>query len=192
MTKKDVGIINEIGMVVGQVAGEKAKQTLMKGSEKMADATPEEVAEWLRHAMDTLDTLVEEKARIQIMENCGFNCAEMNRSHIDRARARREKFKTLEEFLEAEEKNPTKGTRLVRDGDMVYQYYDPRSSFNVRCFCSVWRGLKPDETVSLTWCQCSKGFVMKLWEVYLGRPAKIELIESCIAGSKECKFAVYL
>ena len=192
MTEDDVGMITEIGMMVGQFGGEEVKQEFMERSEVVADASPEEVAEWLRHAIDKLDTLVDERTGMQIMENCGFNCAQMNKSHIESARAEREKFKTLDEFLEAEEKNPTKGTRLFRDGDIVYQYYDPRSSFNVRCFCSMWRGLRTDETVSLTWCQCSKGFVMKLWEAYLGRPAEVELIESSIAGAKECKFAIHL
>lgn len=191
MTKDDVGPITELGMEIGQFAGEEAKERIMGGSEQITDFSPEEVAKWLKDAMNKLDTLVDEKTRIQIMENCGFNCAEMNKSHIERALTKREKFKTLDEFLKAEEKNPAQGTRLAREGDTVYQYYDP-SAFNQRCFCSLWRGLHDDETVSPTWCLCSKGFVMKLWEAYLGRPAQVELVESCISGAKECKFTIYL
>lgn len=192
MAEDDVGIITEIGRIVGQAAGEEVKKKIMEGSEGTADASPEEVAQWLKNAIEKLDTLVDEKTRTKIMETCGFNCAEMNKSHIERAQAKREKFKTLEEFFEAEEKNPSQGTRLVREGDVVYQYYDPRSSFNVRCFCSIWRGLPDDENVSLTWCHCSKGFVMKLWEAYLGNPARVEVLESSVSGAKECKFAIYL
>jgi hypothetical protein len=33
---------------------------------------------------------------------------------------------------------------------------------------------------------------MKLWEAYLGRPAKVELVESCISGASECRFAIHL
>lgn len=191
MTKEDVGMITEIGMEIGQFAGEKVKKKIMEGSEQVADLSAEEVAHWLKNAMDKLDALVDEKTRVQIMENCGFNCAEMNKSHIEQALEKRKQFKTLDEFLAAEEKTPAQGTRLVRDGDIVYQYYDP-SAFNTRCFCSMWRGLREDETASLTWCQCSKGFVMKLWEAYLGRPAAVELVGSCISGAKECTFVIHL
>lgn len=190
MTEEDVGMITEIGMMISQYAGEDVRQNIMKGSDQIVDLSPEEVVEWLKNAMDRLDALVDEKTRTQIMEHCGFNCAEMNKSHIENALEKRNKFKTLDEFLQAEEKNPMKGTRIVRNGDVVYQYYDP-SAFDVTCFCSMWRGLK-DKNVSLTWCQCSKGFVMKLWEAYLGRPATVELKESCIAGAKECTFVIHL
>ena len=190
MTKDDVDPIREMGIIIGKVAGDKVKDRIMDGSEIIADASAEEVALWLKGAMDKLDSL-DEKTRIQIMENCGFNCARINMSHIEEARKKREKFETLDEFLEAEEENPVRGTRLVRKGDIMYQYYDP-SAFNTRCFCSLWRGLKEDDTVSPTWCQCSKGFVMKLWEMYLGRPPKVELVKSCISGAEECTFAVHL
>jgi len=190
MTKDDVGPITELGTLIRKFAGEKAEKKIMEGSEQIADASPEEVAEWLKSAIDRLDALTDEKTRIKIMENMGFNCAEVNRSHIEQALEKRGKFKTLDEFLEAEEKNPMKGTRLVRKNNVVYQYYDPLA-LKVKCFCSLWRGLQ-NETVSPTWCQCSKGFVTKLWEAYLGNPAKVELAGSCISGAKECKFVIQL
>jgi hypothetical protein len=179
-------------MLVGRFAGEEVRREVMAGSEGVGDASAEEVAAWLRRTMDRLDTLVDEDTRMQVMENLGFNCAEVNRSHISRMLAKREKFATLDEFLAAEEQKPMRGTRLEREGAVVYQYYDPQSSFKVRCFCSLWRGLAPDGNASLTWCHCSRGFVMKLWEAYLGRPAQVELVESCIAGAEECKFAIHL
>ncbi|KYK36614.1 MAG: hypothetical protein HXS46_13705 [Theionarchaea archaeon] len=191
MTEDDVGPITELEMVIGHFAGDDVRKGIMKGSEQIGDLSPEEVAEWLKKAVDTMDALVDENTRVTIMENCGFNCAEMNKSHIENALKKRKEFKTLDEFLEAEEKNPVKGTRLVRNGDMVYQYYDP-SSLGMRCFCSLWRGLPDDEPVSLTFCQCSKGFVMKLWEAYVGRPVQVDLLESSISGAKECTFAIHL
>jgi hypothetical protein len=164
----------------------------MEGSSSIVHAPAEEVAEWLKGAVDRLDTLVDEKTRIQIMETCGSNCAAVNRTHIEMALTKRQQFETLDEFLEAEEKNPMQGTKLVRKGSIVYQHYDPRSTFGQRCFCSLWRGIRDDETVSPTWCQCSKGFVMNLWEAYCGRPVKVELIESSISGATACTFAIHL
>jgi hypothetical protein len=45
---------------------------------------------------------VDEPTRNQIMLNCGYNCSGANRSAIERAHARRKKFKSEEEFLAAE------------------------------------------------------------------------------------------
>ena len=62
----------------------------------------------------------------------------------------------------------------------------------MRCFCSLLRGLPAEETESATYCQCSKGFVRKMWERVLGRPAKVEVLETAVTGAKECKFKFYL
>ena len=109
--------------------------------------------------MDRLDALVDERTRIEIMENCGYKCAEMNSGAIEQAKAKRKKYENVDEFLEAEQQNPTKGTRLVREGDVLYQFYTPRA-LGVKCFCSLVNAT--EEKVSLTYCHCSKGFVKKL------------------------------
>jgi predicted hydrocarbon binding protein len=193
MTKKDIGQIRELEILVGQFAGEEARKKIMKGSEEIGKASPEKLAEWLTGVMDNLDALLDQETRTQIMENCGYNCAHMNRSHIERTVAKRRKFKSLDEFLEAEEKKPDKGTRLVRKEGVIHQVYTP-SSFRkgLRCFCSLWRGLPTHATVSQTWCSCSKGFVQTLWEAVTEGPVEVELLESCISGAEECTFAIHL
>jgi hypothetical protein len=45
----------------------------------------------------------------------------MNKGAMEEAVARGEKFKTVDEFIEAEQKNPMKGTGLVREGKVLYQ-----------------------------------------------------------------------
>ena len=82
--------------------------------------------------MERLDRMVSEETRFKIMENCGFNCAQMNKGAIEPAVTKRKKFKTVDEFLEVEQKEPTKGTKLVREGNVLYQYYTPQS-YGVRC-----------------------------------------------------------
>ena len=192
MTKNNVGPIAEFGATVSHFAGEQASRTVMTGSDQIAGASSKEVAKWLKAAVERLDATVDEGARAQIMEQMGLNCAEMNKSHVERALARRNRFNTLAEFLDAEEKAPSRGTRLVREGDLVYQYYKPLSAFGRRCFCSLWHGLPEGENVSPTWCQCSRAFVSEVWKAYAGRSVQVELAESCISGASECKFVVHL
>jgi len=176
------------------LAGETIGKKVMEGSEEITEKTDKrKIAEWVKDAMGKLDALVDEKTRVQIMENCGYNCAEVNRRVIERAKVRRKKFKSIDEFLEAEERKPMVGTRLAREGKILYQFYTPRAFTRpMRCYCALLRGLPDNEKVSATYCHCSKGFVKKFWENILERPVKVELMQSAVNGDSECKFAIYI
>ena len=194
MGKMDIDMIKEIGGNVERFAEKTIRNRVMEGSEQISPSTSKsKIAKWVKEAMDKLDTLVDEKTRFQIMENCGYNCSVVNKRVIEKAKARRNKYKSINEFLEAEQRNPMTGTRLERNGNFLYQFYMPQLYTRpMRCYCSLLRGLPAGEKVSLTYCHCSKGFVKKFWEGVLERPVKVELIESVVSGAPECKFAVHL
>lgn len=194
MEKTKRGMLMTLEKNIERFAGETASKRVMEGSEEITEKTDKKkIAGWVKGAMERLDALVDAKTRILIMENCGYNCADVNRRVIERAKARRKKFKSIEEFLEAEQLKPMTGTRLVREGNILYQFYTPRAfTRSMRCYCSLLRGLPDDEKVSATYCHCSKGFVKKFWENVLERPVRIELMQSAVSGASECKFAIYL
>jgi len=175
-------------------AGEVIAKKVMEGSEELTERTDRRrIAEWVKGAMERLDTLTDEEIRIQIMENSGYSCAKVNRRLMDRAKARLKKFKTMDNFLEAEQRKPIAGTRLTRDCDVLYQYYTPLSFTRpMRCYCSLLKGLPDDEEISKTYCHCSKGFVKEFWENVLERPVRVELLQSAVTGASECKFAIHL
>jgi hypothetical protein len=194
MAKNTVFQIVEIGENVECLAGEDVRKKVMLGSEQIiASSKPEKVAEWVKCAMERLDSLVDVDTRNQIMMHCGANCARANKSPIEKARARRKKHKTEDAFLDAEQQNPPAGTRLTREGNVLYQFYTPRSFTRpMRCYCSLLRGLPDGETVSPTYCQCSRGFVRKYWESVLERPVSVDLVRSCVSGAEECEFIIRL
>lgn len=179
---------------VERFAGKMIAAKVMEGSEQITEKTDKKkIAEWVKGAMERLDALVDEGTRVQIMQNCGYNCAEVNKRVIERAKARRKKYKSIDEFLEAEQRKPMKGTKLVRKGNVLYQFYTPQTFTKpMRCYCSLLRELPPKENVSITYCNCSKGFVEKFWESILEKPVKVDLIQSTVSGAKECKFAIHL
>jgi len=194
MGQNTVHQIHELAENVERLAGMEVRQKVMEGSDKITASTkPEKVAAWVQGAMERLEALVGEPTRSQILVNCGHNCARANRAPLERAKARRKEFQTLDEFLQAELDKPPAGMRFQREGDTLYHYYTPRAfTHPMRCYCSLLRGLPAEETVSLTYCQCSRGFVEEYWEAVLGRPVRVEVLESCVAGAEECKFAVHL
>jgi len=191
---REYGMIKSIGACIRRFAGEATERKVMEGSEKISPKTGKtEIAKWVKGAMERLDALVDEGTRFQIMENCGHNCAYVNLRVIERARARRRKYKSIDEFLEAEQQSPMRGTKLLREGNVLYQSYTPSSyAKSLRCYCGLLRGLPADETISRTYCHCSKGFVKKFWEGALEKPVKVDLIQSAVSGASECKFAIHL
>ncbi|MCW4018713.1 MAG: hypothetical protein NWF00_08585 [Candidatus Bathyarchaeota archaeon] len=147
-------------------AGEEISKQVMADSEKITEKTDKQVtALWVKGAMERLDLLVDEKTRAQIMENCGVNCAAVNKRVIERGKTKRKQFKTTDDFLAAEVKKPNPGTRLEREGNLLYQYYTPSTYFHpMRCYCALLRQLPKETNMSSTYCNCAKGFVKTYWE----------------------------
>jgi len=192
MTK--LGVLIAMENCLEQVAGKSVAAKIMEGSEQLTEKTnKKKVAKWVKDALERLDTLVDEKTRVQVMQECGYNCAKKNHKVIEKAAARRKKYSSTDDFLEAEQQHPMKGTKLTREGNILYQFYTPQTfTTPMRCYCSLLRGLPIEDTVSLTYCNCSKGFVEKYWEAVLQKPVKVDLLQSAISGAKECKFTIHL
>ena len=179
---------------IARYAGEEVGKRVMEGSDGITEKTDKKkVALWTKDAMDRLDALVEKQTRVQIMNDCGANCAEINRRVIQKAVERRKKFETIEDFLKEEEAKPQKGTRIVREGTRLFHIYTPQAfTHPMRCYCGLLRALPKNAVVSMTYCHCSEGFVKKYWECILERPVSVTLMESAVSGASECKFAVQL
>lgn len=75
--------------------------------------------------MDRLDRLVDAPTRNRNMGSRGHTCTEISRRTIDEGFKRRRQYESIEAFLDAEEQRPSRGTRLEREGDILYQYYAP-------------------------------------------------------------------
>jgi hypothetical protein len=173
-------------------AGTEVCKKVMAGNEEITEKTnKKKMALWTKDAMDRLDELVDEKTRIQIMNDCGSNCAEINKRVIQKALERRKKFATFEDFLKSEIQTPQKGTSYEQNGDRLLHIYTPQVfTHPMRCYCGLIRALPSNTTISKTYCHCSEGFIKKYWETITGKPVDVKLLESAVSGASECKFAV--
>ncbi|MDI6869653.1 MAG: hypothetical protein QMD88_08800 [Coprothermobacterota bacterium] len=61
----------------------------------------------------------------------------------------------------------------------------------MKCYCSLVNDLPKGENISITYCNCSRGFVKNFWESVLGKPVMVDLICSAISGEEECRFAIH-
>jgi len=185
------GPLRELKSTIEREAGEEASEAIMKGSHSLRDSSPkEEVAQWVKAAMERMDGLLDPETRMRIMGNCGRNCADHSHTGpVASALKRRSGYEKLDDFLDAEARSPPRGMLVERDGDAIIFGYTP-DAYSVRCYCSLVQGLPPGETMSGTYCGCSMGFVERYWEQVLGRHVKVELLESAVTGSNICRFQI--
>lgn len=99
-------MIREFGVQGERCAGAQVREQVMAGADRLAKSKPEQTALWMKEAGARLDGAVDGSARRCIMAACGTNCSRINQRVIDRARARRLKYASEEEFLAAEERKP--------------------------------------------------------------------------------------
>jgi len=195
MVSKAAGQIMELGGQIEKAAGKKVSDKVMEGSDKIVKSSDKEkIALWMKDAIDRLDACAAPGKCKQIMTACGYNCIAHNKGLANGVKNRRLKYKTENEFLKAEIKNrPVKGIRLELKGENLYHYYSPKTYGTPRrCFCSMMNALPEGTNISLTYCNCSRGFVEKYWEGALGRPVVVEVVETSLSGADDCKFIIHL
>jgi hypothetical protein len=192
MASSSKRMIEELGRNVEAVAGSKARDKVMEGSLALgAQAHGRQTALWVKGAMERLDKVADKKTRLAIMDKCGVNCARVNSGVVRAALSRRKKFPTLDAFLEAEVKKPLKGTKLEKKGSTLVLSYLPRSYTRpMRCYCALANALPEEEEISPTYCHCSKAFVRTWWEAVLGMPVKVNILETALTGSHQCRFQI--
>jgi hypothetical protein len=61
------------------------------------------------------------------------------------------------------------------------------------CHCGlVKRTILDERELPAEWCHCGGGWYAQLWEGILGRPVRVEVLESVLGGDERCRFAIHL
>jgi len=194
ITQMVAGPMEEFSGRIEQFAGADVSKKVMKGKDEIIAAKdPVKGALWMKEALERLDTLTDKDTRKQIMTACGRSCNAVNHKVTEESRQLRLLCASEEDFLEKFMQPPGNGVRYERDGDTLIQYYTPRKyGKGIRCYCSLINALPDGVNASPTYCQCARAFTEQHWEYVLGRPVKVELGETAITGSDECKFIIHL
>jgi len=143
---------------------------------------------WIGRFMRLVDDRLDEKTRCGLMEANGRACAMGAYGPLDPAQTI-----ALDAFVArlAQHVGP-ENCRL--QGDVVYFNYqsnpDGLRLSDGHCLCPLIEDGPAD--LSPTYCRCSVGYVAYLFEKNIGRPVRVELLESVRRGGKACRFAVHV
>lgn len=158
------------------------RERLLRGVERITPRTsPAAQAAWVHEAVETLEAELAEPDRRLILERCGRSC--IGRSVLANARQIYASSQGMEDFLDRLNQAHIGGGRLAwRDGG-VDAGYD-------RCYCGVVS--QTQQPFSPTFCNCSRGWYLALFESCLGRPVEVTLLSSIIQGADRCRFRITL
>lgn len=133
---------------------------------------------WILSLMENLEEQLGEDERSRLMEACGRACARRSsvRKLAESCQGKVEKLVGgLADFLGKE--------NCYVEDNTVFLKYD-------KCYCELVD--KGPERLPNTYCLCSRGWVVEMFETAAQRPVKVEILKSIKRGDPHCEFTVQL
>jgi hypothetical protein len=133
--------------------------------------------EWLSNLMTNMDQHLDEKSKIEVLEECGRACAGKH--------AKKEALRSkgnLDSWL-AQMKKWVGANNVKKEGNTVHLTYS-------KCLCPLVGSLEPLH--SKTFCNCSRGWLLENFEIVTGKPVKVKMEDSIQMGGKDCRFSIQL
>ncbi len=159
---------------------------IMAGGEAVKlSSTNEQKADWMRGAMERMDSLLDAETGKAVRESCACSLGG-KRGEICREIAK--KHALLEERVAAA--NEAKyvfgqGVERLSDGRLQVRFF-PEGQESYRCVCL--RGA--DQPISVTYCYCCGGHIKHHLQTALGRPLRMSAKSTALAsgGKEPCTF----
>lgn len=191
------------------VLGCEAAETIMRGSEGLGiGANAGERFEWTKAAIERLDSTANTDQKYEILSHCAhvFPQAQIDKlrlAYVEALANSENSLAAIDAVIDFMDKDPGWGSRPRREGRIIYskkQPRDPEGYINATtplekrrayCFCPLVRDYL-DAGMSPTFCNCSTGWNRRQWEGAIGKPVKIEILQSILRGDDVCEFAIHL
>ncbi len=138
------------------------------------------IQNWLSDLMEAIDKETDESLKIRLIGACGKACFER---HEFKRNLAIEGRGDVEKLIAAAKKN----FEVWREGNLVHIRYGEVSK---RCYCPAarYRSAKPNDIH----CYCTRATHQAIWETALGRPIRVDIVETLRRGGKTCHFLVHL
>jgi hypothetical protein len=194
---------------IDHFAGETVKKEVMEASGKLrSDVSPREKAEWIKNAIEKLESLVDEEKMKNIMiATCPHT---FPKGRIQKLRRQYKKLGNIDKLLEIMRNDRSwKGTSYydhpIRKGNTIYMTkvpHDPQAHKDADtkqekqlayCHCPwIKAAITAHEKVSPFFCYCAASWDKQLWEGILEKDVKAELVKCLLKGDDCCIHAFHL
>ncbi len=176
-------IKTSLGMVAASLGGAATGVSADEPAcaEKLAGAERENafVNAWLDDLFDGIRSEVDEKTSVRLLEACGRACY---RRHTFKQEIAAKGKGGLAQLEAAYKEN----FEAWREGDVLHIRYGAVSK---GCYCPAARRRTPRPND--LHCECTRTTHQTICENALGRPCRVEILETVRRGGKTCHFAVH-
>jgi len=138
------------------------------------------IQNWLQDLLDSMDEELDLPTKVKHIEGCGRGCFNRFKFKQDIATKGTD---NLENLIEAYKRN----FEIWKDGDIVHIRYGETSA---QCYCPA-ANYRKSQSNDLH-CECTRTTHQTIFETALGRPFKVDILESLRRGGKTCHFAVHV
>ena len=176
-------IANSLGFAVASLAG--AARCTTAGEDTCAsrlEAAEGErtfVNNWLDDLFDGIETEADDRMKVRLLEACGRGCY---RRHPFKQEIARRGSGGLAQLEAAYREN----FEAWREGETLHIRYGAVSK---GCYCPAARRRAP--RANDLHCECTKATHQAVCEAALGRPCRVEILETVRRGGRTCHFAVH-
>lgn len=140
------------------------------------------IQNWVTDLMDTIDTELDEPAKVKLMTGCGKGCYRRFQFKQDIAAKGRG---SVDKLIEAYKAN----FEIWREGDdKVHIRYGAVNTNGCFCPAAKYRPGKPKDIH----CYCTRATHATIWETALGKPVAIDILQTVRRGDPTCHFLVHL
>jgi predicted hydrocarbon binding protein len=158
-----------------------ARTLLQKQPMKWRSEAPGKRAEQVRAIMTELEAQCGRRVAGWVMEACGVGC--LGSSVIQKAKQLHKESSDISDFLMRMNEHHIGGSHLTYENGVVQVVYK-------KCYCGTVS--HTDEPISLTYCNCSKGWVKELFQRIYGRSVRVEIVDTIMHGADQCTFKVFV
>jgi hypothetical protein len=187
-----------------EVLGVDARRKLMQGVESIGpDSSSDDYIAWIQGAIARLDALTDDsEKKCQVVSHCAHVFPQ---ERIDHLRFIYERG-VFDDILRDMYSDDFWYEKPVRRGNVIYMRknpYNPEGYANAAtpaerrkayCHCPFVHPYLDEIPAKLspTFCFCGAGWYRRLWEGILGKPVKIEHIETLLRGNDQCTLTITL
>lgn len=147
---------------------------------KMLKAEKDFIGNWLTDLLNSMEQVVDRDTQVKIIEGCGRGCFNRHQFKKDIAKSG---SGDLDKLVEAYSKN----FEIWKEENAVHIRYGETSA---QCYCPAanYRDAKPNDLH----CECTRTTHQTIFETALGKPFKVDIVESLRRGGKTCHFLVHI
>lgn len=167
------------------------EKRMIRGAETPAWRRLDLAVDWIKHMMTNMDSILDPETKMALMQACGRSCYLRAFGVASDVKASPE---AADQYIQALE---GAGYKVERNAAGVLVHFSwGRNHQNPQgliiqdgyCMCPIVEPIL--KGLSATYCNCSAGYVREFFERRVGRPVKVEVVETLQTGADDCRFNV--